>query len=124
MKRPLDELLRDPRAHHGSVDEAEVQRWSSKAVLRWQASEASANEAVAELAAAAGARWRVRWQDLGLYAACAMAVAVLLPIFAPQLLELGPAIAEAPWLWMVGAGLVVIASVPQLRELVERLAAG
>ena len=113
MKQALDDLLRDPRAH-GAEGHAEDARIGGERALRqW-------NLAPSITPARRGARW----QELAIFAGGALAAAVLLPIYAPLLLSVGPAISAMPILWGAIAAAVVTASVPQLRDVAEQLIRG
>lgn len=59
-----------------------------------------------------------------MFAGAAVTLAVLLPVYAPLLLSLGPAISAMPVLWGAVAAAVVAACVPQLRDVAEHLIRG
>ena len=110
MKQALDDLLRDPRAHGAEVHAEDARLWGERALQQWKLAPSPAT-----------ARKRVRWQDLALIAGGAVTIAVLLPVFTPLLLSVGPTISAMPVLWGAIAAAVVAASVPQLRDVAEHL---
>jgi hypothetical protein len=113
MKQKLDDLLRDPRAHGAEVDAADARLWGERALRQWK---------LAPLPAPA--RSRVRWQELAVFGGGALAAAVLMPVYAPLLLSVGPAVSAMPMLWGAAAAAAVVAVVPQLRNFADQLLRG
>jgi len=113
MKQALDDLLRDPRAHGAEVHAEDARLWGERALRQWKLAPSPAT-----------ARRRVRWQELATFVGAAITLAVLLPVYAPLLLAVGPTISAMPVLWGAVAAAVVAACVPQLRDVAEHLTRG
>ena len=68
-------------------------------------------------------RWRSCPSLGGALAAGATAAAVLLPMLWPALIALGASVSASPLPWLAVAAAGLLATVPQLRELFDRVAA-